>query len=128
MLRVQDSINLSLGQEEADWMQKTKADMFGVLSLLTKGEANQLVRSCEDKNGYTAWKKLFDRYNPKTPASLTAAWREVVRPKKIKDMREASKAIDAWESKVVVLKKEHGEEPTTGLKASLLLEMLPDQI
>ena len=26
------------------------------------------------------------------------------------------------------LKKEHGEEPTTGLKASLLLEMLPDQV
>ena len=26
------------------------------------------------------------------------------------------------------LKKEHGEEPTTGLKASLLLEMLPHQV
>ena len=26
------------------------------------------------------------------------------------------------------LKTEHGEEPTTGLKASLLLEMLPDQV
>ena len=25
-------------------------------------------------------------------------------------------------------KKEHGEEPTTGLKASLLLEMPPDQV
>ena len=36
--------------------------------------------------------------------------------------------MDAWESKVVELKKEHGEEPTTGLKASLLLEMLPDQV
>ena len=56
-------------------------------------------------NGYVAWKKLYDRYNPKTPASLTAAWREVIRPKKLKDMREAGKAIDAWESKVVLLKK-----------------------
>ena len=42
--------------------------------------------------------------------SLTAAWREVIRLKKIKDMREAGKAIDAWESKVVELKEEHGEE------------------
>ena len=100
----------------------------GIAALLTKGEANQLVRSCEDKNGYTAWKKLYDRFNPKTPASLTAAWRDVIRPTKIKDMREAGKAIDAWESKVVELKKEHGEEPTTGLKASLLLEMLPDHV
>ena len=51
---------------------------------MTKGEANQLVRSCNDKNGYTAWKKLYDRFNPKTPASLTAAWRDVIRPKKIR--------------------------------------------
>ena len=76
-------IELGLNQEESDWMRETKADMFGVLSLLTKGEANLMVRSCEDKNGYVAWKKLYDRFNPKTPASLTAAWREVIRPKKI---------------------------------------------
>jgi hypothetical protein len=85
-----------------------------------------LVRSCDDKNGYAAWKKLYDRYNPKTPASLTAAWREVIRPKKVKDMREAGRAIDVWEGKVQGLKKEHGEEPTPGLKASLILEMLPE--
>ena len=30
--------------------------------------------------------------------------------------------------KVVELKEEHREEPTAGLKASLLLEMLPDQL
>ena len=123
-----DSLELALNTNEVDWMKKTQADIFSVLSLLTKGEANQIVRSCEDMNGYVAWKKLYDRYNPKTPASLTAAWREVIRPKKLKDMREAGKAIDAWESKVVLLKKEHGEEPTAGLKASLLLEMLPDAV
>ena len=123
-----DSLELALNTNEVDWMKKTQAEIFSVLSLLTKGEANQIVRSCEDMNGYVAWKRLYDRYNPKTPASLTAAWREVIRPKKLKDMREAGKAIDAWESKVVLLKKEHGEEPTAGLKASLLLEMLPDAV
>ena len=122
------NIELELSQGESNWMAATQSEMFGVLSLLTKGEANLLVRSCEDKNGYTAWKKLYDRFNPKTPASLTAAWREVIRPKKIKDMREAGKSIDEWEGKVAILKKEHSEEPTTGLKASLLLEMLPDNV
>ena len=121
-----EDVELKLATGESEWMRKTQAEMFGVLSLLTTGEANVMVRGCIDKNGYTAWKKLYDRFNPKTPASLTAAWREVIRPKKVKDMREAGKAIDAWESKVTMLKKEHGEEPTTGLKASLLLEMLPD--
>ena len=92
----------------------SRSEMFTVLSLLTNGEANQLVRSCDDKNGYTAWKKLYSRFNPKTPASLAAVLRDVIRPKKIKDMREAGKAIDSWESKLVELKKEHGEVPPPG--------------
>ena len=114
--------------QEQEWMGRPLSEMVSVLSLLTRGEANQLVRSCDDKNGHTAWKKLYDRFNPKTPASLTTAWRDVIRPKKIKDMREAGKAIDSWESKVVELKKEHGEKLTVGLKASLLLEMFPGQV
>ena len=123
-----EDIDLELERKDAECMTETKAEMFGVLCLLTSGEANVLVRSEVDKNGYTTWKRLFDRYNPRTPASLTAAWREVIRPKKIKDMREASKTIDTWEGKIAVLKKEHSEEPTQGLKASLLLEMLPDHV
>ena len=121
-----DHIMVELEDEEENWVDSTKAGLFGVLGMLTTGEANFLVRSCEDKNGYTAWKKLYDRYNPKTPASLTAAWREVIRLKKAKDVREAGKNIDVWEGKIAALKKEHGEEPTAGLKASLLLEMLPE--
>ena len=125
-----DAEDIALGLEvaEAEWLTETKAELFSVLCLLTAGEANMIVRGCEDKDGYVAWKRLYDRYNPKTPASLTAAWREVVRPKKMKDLREAGKAIDVWEGKVAMLKKEHGEEPTVGLKASLLLEMLPDSV
>ena len=120
--------NIGLGLEDAEqtWVDSTMTGLFGVLGMLTSGEANLLVRSCADKNGYTVWKKLYDRYNPKTPASLTAAWREVIRLKKAKDVREASRNIDVWEGKLATLKKEHGEEPTVGLKASLLLEMLPE--
>ena len=51
-------------QEQKECMETTQSEMFSLLSLLTKGEANQLVKSCNDKNGYTAWKKLYDRFNP----------------------------------------------------------------
>ena len=44
------------------------------------------------------------------------------------DTHEAGKAIDALEVKVVELQKEHGEEPATKLRTSLLLEILPDQV
>ena len=46
-----------VSQEQAEWMARPQAEMFGVLRLLTSAEANQLVRSCEDKNGHVAWKK-----------------------------------------------------------------------
>ena len=125
---ITEDIDLELGEAESEWMHKTKAEIFNVLIQLTTGEANLLVRNVQDRNGYVAWKRLFDRYNPRTPASLTASWREVIRPKKMKDMREATKAIDTWEAKVALLRREHDEEPTVGLKASLLLEMLPDNV
>ena len=114
--------------EEERRMASTMHEMYSVFVLWTKGEANQVVRGVADANGWVAWKRLYDRFNPRTPASLTAAWREVVRPKKVKDLRDIAKVIDGWEAKIEVLRKEHGEEPTTGLKASLLLEMLPDSV
>ena len=125
-----DSENLidELLPKETDHMQRTGGELYSVLSLLTKGEANQVVRAVEDMNGYVAWKRLHDRFNPRTPASLTAAWRDVIRPKRVRDLREIGKAVDSWEAKVTHLKREHGEEPTQGLKASLLLEMLPDSV
>ena len=113
-----DDLELVLSKDDSKLMHKTMKEIFNLLVQLTSGEANLLVRKVQDKNGYVAWKFLFDRYNAKTPASLTASWREVIRPKKIKDMREAIRAIDAWESKIAMLKKEHDEEPTVGLKAS----------
>ena len=64
-----ESLEHEMSQEESEWMKRSQSEIFGVLSLLTKGEANQLVRSCEDKNGYAAWKKLYVRFDLTTPAS-----------------------------------------------------------
>ena len=58
-----ETLKNQMTQEQKEWMERTQSEMFSVLSLLTKGEANQLVRSCDDKNGHTAWKKLYDRFN-----------------------------------------------------------------
>ena len=119
---------VTLGNNGEMTMDEYKSDLFSVLTLLTKGEANQVIRGVTDHNGYVAWKKLCDRFNPRTPASLTAAWREVIRPKKVKDLREAGKAIDVWEQSVARLRNEHNDGPTEGLKAALLLEMIPESV
>ena len=107
-------------------MARSKGELFSVLTLWTKGEPNQIVRGVLDQDGFVAYKKLYDRYNPRTPASLTAAWREVIRTKKVRDLREADKTLDVWEAKVERLNKEHGETVPAGLKAALVMEMLPE--
>ena len=117
---------LSIGEEKI--MDDYHGELYSVLSLMTKGEANQVVRGVADTNGYVAWKMLCDRFNPKTPASLTAAWREVIRPKRVKDLRDVGKAIDAWEQSITRLRAEHNDGPSEGLKAALLLEMIPDSV
>ena len=120
------AIGMQFGDEEEHVISKTKAEIFNVLSLRTTDEASGVVRGVEDMDGYVAWKRLYDKYNPRTPASLTQAWLEVVNPKRAKDLGEAGRMLDAWELKVAALEKEHGESPTTGLKAALLLKMLPE--
>ena len=119
---------VDIEDEDRATMARTKGELFSVLTLWTKGEPNQIVRGVLDQDGFVAYKKLYDRYNPRTPASLTAAWREVIRTKKVRDLREADKTLDVWEAKVERLNKEHGETVPVGLKAALLMEMLPDNV
>ena len=119
---------VDLGNNDEMTADEHKGDLFSVLTLLTKGEANQVIRGVVDHNGYVAWKRLCDRFNPCTPAFLTAAWREVIRPKKVKDLREAGRMIDAWEQSVARLKNEHNDGPSEGLKAALLLEIIPEPV
>ena len=76
------------------------------------------MKSCEDKNDFVT---CHDRFNSKTLASITAAWRDVIRPMKIENMWQVGNVSDACERKVVALKNEHGEEPNIGLEVSLLL-------
>ena len=64
------TIEVQLGEEE-NVMKKSKAEIFNVLCLRTTDEAKNIVRGVEDMDGYVAWKKLYDRFNPRTPASWT---------------------------------------------------------
>ena len=123
-----EALEFAIEGDGAAMIDKLKGELYAIIGQYTTGEANVLVRSVDDRNGFVAMKRLYDRYNPRTPASLTQAWMEVVKPKRAKDIREAGRAIDLWEQKVAVLKREHGEEPTTGLKAAVLLMMLPENV
>ena len=75
-----ESIENLVGKEE---VERYGGEMFRILSSLTKGEANTVVRSAaigQDgrQNGFLAMKLLCNRFNPKTPAKLYKALIEVM--------------------------------------------------
>ena len=44
-------VGREISTEKAEWIARSQAQVFSVLSLLTRADTNHLVRSCDDKNG-----------------------------------------------------------------------------
>jgi hypothetical protein len=101
------------------------AEVFSTLSLLATGEALVVLRGVPSGDGFEAWSKLFNRFDPKTPAKALMAMMAVMNPKKIKDVRELTRAVEDWEVKVKGLKTEHDLELDDQIMVALLTSMLP---
>ena len=56
------------------------SELFDLLVSLTGGEAITVVKGAEDMNGFVAWKRLSERFNPNTPAKGLALLMEVMSP------------------------------------------------
>ena len=85
-----EMIETLVGKEE---VARYGGELFRVLSSLTKGEANTVVRSAaigQDgrQNGFLALKLLSNRFNPKTPAKLYRALIDVMVPGTLKEIRD----------------------------------------
>ena len=92
-------------------MTRYGGELFRVLSSLTKGEANTVVRSAaigQDgrQNGFLALKLLCNRFNPKTPAKLYRALIDVMVPGALKEIRDVPRAVEEWEVKCARIREE----------------------
>ena len=87
----------TLNDEQVDQMS---AELYGLMVLMTTGEALTVVRGVAGGNGWHAWQQLVIRYNPKTPARALMAMMAVMQPQKVKDVRELQGAVQEWEVKV----------------------------
>ena len=104
------------------------AELFDVLIGLTSGEALTVVRGIGDMNGYFAWKKLCERFNPNTPAKALALMMQVMSPKAQTETSRIPQAIDEWDLKVLSLEKEFGEKLSDKMKTALMLSMVPGDL
>jgi hypothetical protein len=84
-----------------------------MLSSLVSGEAMTVIRGVLTGDGWLAWAKLSARFDPRTPAKALMSMLTVMNPKKVKEIRYLSAAVEDWEVKVKGL----GESTTSRLTA-----------
>ena len=106
-------------------MDKLWAELYSVITSFVSGGKLMIVRGVPHGDGWKAWSKLFNRYNPKTPARALMAMMEVMNAKKVKDVRGLSEAVQEWEIIVKNLKLEHEVEMNDQIKVALLTSMVP---
>ena len=123
-----DGIKFELDSDAEAVVDKFGGELYVRLCELTKGEPNTVIRSVAERCGFVAWKKLYDRYNPRTPARALHAMMGVMRPKEITDGKKIGRSIDEWEMKVSVLKRDFGEEVSESMKLAIFVGMMPRDI
>lgn len=89
------------------FVKETSGQMFNLLLLLTKDEANAVVRRCQG-HGWLAWKRLTSFLNPRTLASGVKAISAVLPPGKINKANRADSEIDLCEDRLSRLHSEYG--------------------
>ena len=95
---------------------------------MVTGEGLAIIRGVPDMNGFIAWKRMYSRFNPTTPAKAIAAMLEFMNPRRVVDVHQIPKAIDAWELKLIAMEKEFGEKPSERMKIALVMAMLPAEM
>ena len=102
--------------------------LFSVLVIKTAGAAHTVVKNVTSMNGFEAWRRLCQRYNPHTTGKMMTLIRKAINPTKVKSLKEVEKSIDSWEELMKTLDRDYHEELSESLKMGILLEMVPSQI
>ncbi len=80
--------SLTVGELEDQYVDESTLDgwadeLYDILCGVLGGEALSVIRGVPNMNGFMAWKKLYGRFNPTTPAKALAAMLEVMNPRKV---------------------------------------------
>ena len=79
---------------------KISGEVYDLLCQACTGEAIAILRGVEDCRGLYAWKKLHEKYRPKTLARHVQLLQAVLNPPKITDGREMETRYGLWKEKV----------------------------
>ena len=108
---------------------KYSSELFGLLTSLTAGEAQTILKGMVDaghgNDGFKALRIFNRRFDSITPSGMLQAFVGVVDPPKCKSELDISQCVHAWEAKVALLNSRHNEKISDGLKLAILVSMVP---
>jgi hypothetical protein len=114
--------------EDRAQVERLGAEIYAMLSSLLTGDALTVVRGILTGDGWLAWSKLCCRFDPRTPAKALMAMLNVMNPKKVKDVRYLSGAVEDWEVKVKGLGTDHDVTIDNKIKSAVLTAMCPEEV
>ena len=106
-------------------IERGAAEIYSILASMVTGEALVVLRGVPNGQGWEAWSRLFNRFDPRTPAKSLIGMMAVMTPKRVKDVRELTNVVEDWEVKAKNLKTEHDIDLDPRIKVALLTAMLP---
>jgi hypothetical protein len=118
----------AVDQEDKNQVEKIGHELYAMLSSLVSGEAMTVIRGVLTGDGWLAWAKLSARFDPRTPAKALMSMLSVMNPKKVKEVRFLSAAVEDWEVKVKGLGAEHDITIDSKIKSAVLTAMCPEEV
>jgi hypothetical protein len=107
---------------------RLSAELYDLLCMSVKGEALAIVRGCNDMLGFVAWRKLHQKYAPRTMARAIRMVAAVTSPPVIRTMEDVETKVTAWEGSMDALTKNFREKFGPTVKIGILTNMLPPQL
>ena len=97
-----------------------------ILSLLTDGEALDIVQNSPVSNGLEVWRRMVTRWEPKVPSRFRGMLQAILFPKWDIPDSDRTQLLTAWEKQVQDCEQQSGDKISDAIKLGVVLHHLPD--
>lgn len=101
-------------------------DLAATLSYLLEGESESILNNAGDGNGLDAWRKLQQRFDPKSNARDLVDTQKIIRPPQCKSLNDVLPALEKWEEAVRNMNETN--RPNEMMKMGIAIGMCPPKL
>ena len=112
-------------EEHSDEAAELAVYLYQTLCQLCKGEARPYLENTRNKNGFEAFRRLSQYYQPSNHHTGIAILNAAQRPTRVTNIAKLPEAIERWERDVRRAKDEFNEPMTDFAKVGALMQLCP---